>query len=96
MENMVVEDGRIMTRSFAEYPVPTSLDVPDDFISDNLETPYDTGPYGAKGIAEHALNSTTPAVVNAICNATGIEINKTPVYAEDILKALKEKRAAAG
>ncbi|MEW6262568.1 MAG: xanthine dehydrogenase family protein molybdopterin-binding subunit [Thermodesulfobacteriota bacterium] len=91
MEEMDVVDGRVKTRSLAEYPVPTSLDVPDVFIADTLETPYQTGPYGAKGLAEHALNSTTPAIVNAIGDAAGIKINKTPVYAEDILRALKEK-----
>jgi len=56
-----------------------------------VETPYPTGPYGAKGLAEHALNSTTPAILNAISNAAGIELTTIPVYPEHILKALRAK-----
>jgi len=91
MENMIVQEGRLMTPSFAEYLIPTAMDVPDEFIADNIETPYPTGPYGAKGLAEHALNSTTPAILNAITDATGVEVTSVPVYPEDIMEAMEEK-----
>jgi len=59
-----------------------------------VETPYPEGPYGAKGMAEHALNSTTPAILNAISHAAGVEITSIPVYPEHILKAIKDKQIA--
>lgn len=90
MEKMIVQNGQLMTPSLAEYSIPTAMDVPDEIVSDNVEIPYPTGPYGAKGLAEHALNSTTPAILNAICNATGIELTSIPVYPEHILEALEK------
>jgi len=90
-ENFIVQEGRVMTPSLAEYTIPGALDVPEVFISESIETPYPTGPYGAKGMAEHSLNTTAPAVLNAIANAIDRDISTVPVYPEHILDALKNK-----
>ena len=87
MENMVTEDGHLKTPSFAEYMIPTALDLPDEFVAEGVETPYPTGPFGAKGIGEAALNCTTPTVLNAISDALGVEVNAIPVGQEHILAA---------
>lgn len=90
-ENLIVHEGRLMTPSFSEYSIPTAMDIPEKFVADTVETPYPTGPYGAKGLAEHALNSTTPAILNAICNAVDIDLSSIPVYPEHILEAIAKK-----
>jgi len=85
MENMIIRNAYLNTPSFAEYLIPTSMDIPDEIIAESVETLYKTGPYGAKGIGEHALNSTTPAILNAIFNAIGVELTKLPILPEDII-----------
>jgi len=90
-ENLIVEEGKLITPSFSEYLIPTAMDIPQEFVADAVETPYPTGPYGAKGLAEHALNSTTPAILNAISNAVDIDLSAIPVYPEHILEAIRAK-----
>jgi carbon-monoxide dehydrogenase large subunit len=87
---MSVKNGQLLTTSLAQYLIPTSLDIPKEVGVDFVEEPYDTGPYGAKGLAEHSLNSTTPAIVNAICNALDIDLNSIPVRPENIIRALNK------
>jgi CO/xanthine dehydrogenase Mo-binding subunit len=87
MEDMVVEGGRIVNDNMLDYVIPTALDMPE--ITPILVEPIDpSGPYGAKGIGEPALNPTMAAVTNAIYNATGIRVTRLPVSAEEILAKL--------
>ncbi len=88
-EDLIVQDGKLMTPSFAEYLIPTAMDMPEEFVADFVETPYPTGPYGAKGLAEHSLNTTTPAILNAICNAVDIDICTIPIKPEYILENIR-------
>jgi len=91
MENMVTVDGQLKTPSFAEYAIPTALDLPREFLAEGIETPYPTGPYGAKGIGEAALNCTTPTLLNAIADAVGVEVDAIPVAQEHILAAVRKQ-----
>lgn len=92
MENMVTIDGQSETPSFAEYVIPTALDMPEEFVAEGVEIPYPTGPFGAKGIGEAALNCTTPTVLNAIANAVGVEITAIPIGQEHILAAVRDQK----
>lgn len=56
-----------------------------------VEDPFAEGPYGAKGISEIATVPATPAILNAVYNATGVRIYDTPVDP----KLLKERMALA-
>jgi len=67
------------------------MDLPDVKAS-ILEDPYPTGPYGAKGVGEHATVSTTPAIVNAINHATGCFFGELPVTSEKIFWEIRRKR----
>lgn len=90
MEDMVTENGRILNPDFLDYPIPTAMDTPN--ITPILVEPIEpSGPYGAKGIGEPALNPTMAAITNAIYNATGIRIKELPVSAEKILTELKKQ-----
>ena len=44
-----------------------------------IEDPFPEGPYGAKGVSETATVPATPAILNAIRQATGVRIHAIPV-----------------
>ncbi|MBT8217148.1 MAG: molybdopterin-dependent oxidoreductase, partial [Acidimicrobiia bacterium] len=83
MEELVLDRGVIRNASFTDYLLPTFLDAPDVEI-ELIEEPSPWGPFGAKGIGEPPTISSTPAVVAAIRNATGRELNRVPVRPQDI------------
>jgi len=91
-EDLVTEKGHPVTGSFSEYLVPTAMDVL-NVRGTILEDPYPTGPYGAKGVGEHATVSTTPAIVNAINQATGCFFQELPVTSEKIFQGLLKTKA---
>jgi xanthine dehydrogenase molybdenum-binding subunit len=76
-----------------DYKTPTSSDLPpqEDFTVFFADTYEPTGPFGAKGIGEGALNPVAGAVANAVHNALGVRFYKLPISAQDILKSLEEK-----
>lgn len=88
MEEFISERGLVSTPSLAEYLIPTSLDLPDSLVSVAIEEPYPTGPFGAKGIGEHATMSVAPAILNAINDATGLELSSIPVTSERLAAAM--------
>jgi len=85
MEDFTTEKGYVKTPSLTEYLIPTSKDIPSMMPSIYIETPYPTGPYGAKGVGEHAMMTAPAAIVNAIHCATGIILTELPVIAETLL-----------
>jgi xanthine dehydrogenase molybdenum-binding subunit len=91
-EELVVESGKMLNPNFADYALPTALDMPpiDPII---VETIDPEGPFGAKGMAEPANNPTAPAIANAVYDAVGVRIKDLPITAEKVLKALKEKKS---
>ncbi|HEX6025228.1 MAG TPA: molybdopterin cofactor-binding domain-containing protein [Solirubrobacter sp.] len=58
--------------------VPTATDATSVRV-EIVEDPFPEGPYGAKGISEIATVPSTPAILNAIHNATGVRIYELPV-----------------
>ena len=76
-----------------DYKIPYAKDLPylEDFEVFFVETYEPTGPFGAKGIGEGALNPVAGAVANAIQNAIGIRFYELPLTKERILEALIEK-----
>ena len=73
--------------SFADYLIPTALDMPTVVIAGFIEVPEPGAPYGAKGIGEPPTISSTPAIAAAIRNATGLELPRVPVRPQDIVFA---------
>ena len=49
----------------------------------------DSGPFGAKAVAEIPKDGVAPAVRNAILNATGVRIDELPFTPERVHRALK-------
>lgn len=89
-EEMVTVEGRVLNTTFADYLIPTAVDVPPMTVA-IVEQPDPTGPFGAKGVGEPSLLPTAPAIVNAIYDAVGIRLRELPVTAERVLAALREK-----
>ncbi|MEW1656081.1 molybdopterin cofactor-binding domain-containing protein [Streptomyces sp. NPDC093707] len=85
MEEIVVDPGTAKVRnpSFTDYLIPTILDTPTIPV-DVLELADEHAPYGLRGIGEAPTLSSTPAVLAAIRDATGLELNKTPVRPEHL------------
>ncbi|MGQ9714881.1 MAG: xanthine dehydrogenase family protein molybdopterin-binding subunit, partial [Anaerolineae bacterium] len=89
MEDFRQEGGRILTRNFSEYLIPTSLDMPEELVSVVVEVPDPTGPYGAKGVGELPTLPTAPAILSAIHDATGVWITRLPATPERVFWALQ-------
>ena len=83
MEEIVVDDGLVRNPSFTDYLLPTFLDAP-DVIATFVEEHEPKSPLGAKGVGEPPCISVTPAIVNAIRQATGRELPRVPVRPADI------------
>jgi CO/xanthine dehydrogenase Mo-binding subunit len=91
LEDFIMQDGQLRTRSYADYLIPTVYDVPDEIQTMILEVPDPQGPFGVRGAGEMPMLVLAPAILDAIHDATGIWFNKLPVKAEDVLLALKAK-----
>ncbi|MEU5576831.1 molybdopterin cofactor-binding domain-containing protein [Streptomyces huasconensis] len=85
MEEIIVDPktAKVKNPSFTDYLIPTLLDTPTIPV-DYLELADPNAPYGVRGIGEAPTLSSTPAVLAAIRNATGLELNKTPVRPEHL------------
>jgi CO/xanthine dehydrogenase Mo-binding subunit len=54
-------------------------------VSDLVEVPEPDAPYGVKGVGEPPTLVSTPAVVAALRDATGLELPRAPVRPDDIV-----------
>lgn len=84
MEEVVLDEGRVVNAGFTDYLLPTSLDAP-DVEAVLVEEPSPWGPFGAKGFAELPTIGATPAIVAAIRDATGRSLTRVPIRPEDIV-----------
>ena len=80
--------------SLLEYRMPTIMDSPP--IETHIVESHDPhGPFGAKEASEGALAGFPPALVNAIVNAIGMDLNELPVTADRVVDALIQRRRQA-
>jgi len=84
MEELIIDGGRVRNASFTDYVIPTALDMPPVHVAALIEQPQPGLPFGAKGAGEPPSISSTAAVVAAIRDATGLELNRAPVRPQDI------------
>ena len=87
------EKGRPLNPSFVDYRIATAPDIPKEIHGDIVETPLEDGPWGARGVGEHVMVQTAPAIANALYNAIGVRFNELPLSAEKIYLAMQEKEA---
>ncbi|HEY2193206.1 MAG TPA: xanthine dehydrogenase family protein molybdopterin-binding subunit [Actinomycetospora sp.] len=89
------EDGNPVTGSFADYLLPTAVEVP-PFEAASTETPTPYNPLGAKGIGEAATVGSTPAVQNAVVDALsplGIRHLDMPLTPDRVWRAVRDAEA---
>jgi CO/xanthine dehydrogenase Mo-binding subunit len=90
MEEVVLERGLILTPTFAEYLIPTALDVTARITPVIIEVGDPTGPFGAKGTGEPPACPTGAAIANAVYDAVGVRIREFPLTAQRVFEALVE------
>jgi CO/xanthine dehydrogenase Mo-binding subunit len=95
MEELPLADGQVAAAGLHEYKLPTIRDLPPltPMLITDGEGP---GPYGAKGVGELGHLTLSPALVNAVYDATGVRLSELPVTAERVYRALKAARVAPG
>ena len=71
-------DGSFLTGTFADYLLPTSMEVPDPVIL-HMETPSPLTPLGAKGVGEGNCMSTPVCIANAVADALGVKDVELPL-----------------
>ena len=93
-EEFIVENGNVVTDYLARYRIPGIMLTP-EITPIIVEHPAAEGPYGAKGVGEICSIPTTPAITNAIYNAVGVRIDRTPVDQELIAKGIWERGSSS-
>jgi CO/xanthine dehydrogenase Mo-binding subunit len=90
-EEMETEGGVLHSTLFANYLIPTSLDLP-DINAIGLELHLGKGPFGARGIGEPPIGPCGPALASAIHNAIGVRMLRLPMIPERVLAAIRNGR----
>jgi carbon-monoxide dehydrogenase large subunit len=83
--------GNLTTATFVDYLLPSATGLPFFELSET-ETPTPTNPLGAKGIGEAGAIGSTPAVLNAVCDALGRQDLQVPLTPEQIWSASRSYR----
>ena len=90
-EELVTDNatGVTLNPGYLEHKSPTILDYPDiQVIFADIVDPV--GPLGAKGLGEVPSCGVAPAIANAIYNATGVRLRRTPFTPDRVLAALEK------
>ncbi|RRR97706.1 xanthine dehydrogenase subunit D [Glycomyces terrestris] len=83
MEEIITRDGHVANASFTDYLIPTILDMPPMRLR-IVENADPDAPYGLRGAGEPPTLSSTPAIVAAIRDATGLPLTRVPVQPEHL------------
>ncbi|XCP86273.1 xanthine dehydrogenase family protein molybdopterin-binding subunit [Roseburia hominis] len=88
MEDVAPSRGRMKTRNFDSYILPTAVDAPEMKIN-IYESDDPAGTYGAKSVGEPATEAVGAAIANAVYNATGRRVRENPCDLETVLLGKK-------
>jgi CO/xanthine dehydrogenase Mo-binding subunit len=92
-EEFILDRGYLVTDTLAKVGLPCIKDAPPIEVY-LLEDPDPHGPLGAKGIAEAAAIPTAPAILNAVCHATGARVRRLPATPDRVMAELAAARRA--
>jgi CO/xanthine dehydrogenase Mo-binding subunit len=87
-ESLNLKEGVVRSPSFVDYRIATTADAPRDLQTYIVEVAQDDGPWGARGIGEHSMVPTIPAIANAIYDAVGVRLEGPPFTAEKVYLAM--------
>jgi len=91
LERLILEEGVPKNPNFTDYRIATAVDAPLETENIIVEVPQDDGPFGARGIGEHPMVPTAPAIANAVYNAVGVRMDSLPITGEKVWIALQKK-----
>lgn len=78
--------GRYLSKNFAGYLVPVSLDIPDLEVEFVDEFDPHASALGARGIGELGSTGVAAAIANAVFHATGVRVRDLPIRPEQLLE----------
>jgi carbon-monoxide dehydrogenase large subunit len=81
--------GKLLNANFADYKIPTALDLPDEIVPIIVEVAQPDGPFGARGIGEHTMIPAAAMIANAVEDAVGLRIKSLPITAEKVALELR-------
>jgi carbon-monoxide dehydrogenase large subunit len=84
------EDGQLLTTTYMDYLLPTSMDVPSIRVGHQV-FPSDRNPLGAKGVGEGGAVGAPAAIVGAVEDAlqpSAVRLTRIPLAPERIVEAL--------
>src|SRR2546427_6744957 len=94
------DEGQLLTSSFMDYLLPTSMEMPKTTTVRILEeTPTPLNPLGVKGAGEGGSSGCGGAIANAVADAVaplGIEITSLPLSPDRLLALIRGARRARG
>ena len=90
-EEMIHEQGRTVNPALINYAMARAGDLP-HIRTILIEGGDPKGPHGAKGIGELCNTPPSPAIANAVYDATGVRIGDLPITPDKILTALARKQ----
>ncbi|AFM40064.1 aerobic-type carbon monoxide dehydrogenase, large subunit CoxL/CutL-like protein [Desulfosporosinus acidiphilus SJ4] len=83
--------GKMESNTFMQYKIPCRKDVGRVRIA--FEESYEpSGPFGAKSIGEVVANTPSPAIVNAVYNAVGVQVHHLPVTPEKVFLEMQKQQ----
>jgi putative selenate reductase molybdopterin-binding subunit len=81
------ENGRMVNARFGPYKIYRADEVPETEVY-LIQTMEESGPFGAKAVAEIPKDGVAPALRSAIFNAVGVAMDAIPFTPERVWKAL--------
>ncbi|MEM4304197.1 MAG: xanthine dehydrogenase family protein molybdopterin-binding subunit, partial [Candidatus Caldarchaeum sp.] len=85
------ENGQILTSSFIDYLLPTSVETP-EVIVDHLETPSLFSELGSKGMGEGPLIPVSASIANAVEDALKTRINNSHISPQQLWETMKNNK----
>ena len=87
------ETGQLLTASYMDYAMPRADDLPNFNVATTC-TPCTHNPLGVKGCGEAGAIGAPPALISAICDATGARDVAMPATPHRVWQAMQESKAA--
>ncbi len=91
-EYLFDKNGRMTNDNFWDYKIFSTADMP-KLITIVVNSFEETGPFGAKSVAEIGINGPMPAIANALFDAVGVRLFDAPFTPEKVLRALHKRSA---
>lgn len=86
------ENAQPTTTTFMDYLIPSSHEIPEKIVFEHMETPSPFTPLGTKGMGEAGTICSPSSIVNAVEDALGVTVTKTPLKPETVLGLIKEAK----